>query len=242
MSLSRVPLFSSAVALFCLIAACSSGSSTVVPGGAATDADAGADGATTPSTPPFVCTPDITKARGPTQSCCPDFGVDACGPTLVCAALDGRTVPVCYPAQSRAYGETCNVDAICLTKHCSLDQKRCDGGPGCPPCGFTATCTVETYYSEKPQPGAPPDETTTRVVEAKPNGPSNSCYLKSPPAGRFGDMSVTLECVTEKQNETWRVELDGTKRILVHDKLRSIGSSSGSTVYQLDRTKCPLAN
>ena len=34
-------------------------------------------------------------ARGPTQSCCPQLGIDACGAGLICAALDGRTVAVC---------------------------------------------------------------------------------------------------------------------------------------------------
>jgi hypothetical protein len=77
--------------------------------------------------------PDCTAlgaARGPTQSCCPSFGIDACGAGLVCAALDGRTVPVCWAEGSRTSGQACASDALCVSRSCNLTTGRCRAALG----------------------------------------------------------------------------------------------------------------
>jgi len=164
---------------------------------------------------------------------------------LVCAALDGRTVSVCYPEKSRDFGASCTSDQLCATGHCNPSTQRCDGGPGCPPCGFTATCTVEIYERTcgEPQPGRAPDETTTRTVEAKPNGNGRSCLLKAPAPSndpRSGELDAFLACTSERQVDQWSVELSGGSRTLVHDEVVTWGSGGGGCYSNLHRYRCPV--
>ncbi len=72
---------------------------------------------------------DIPKVRGPAESCCRDYGIDACGPMLFCAALDGRTVAACYPVNSRMDGETCTSDNQCVSRSCNLMAGKCKSTP-----------------------------------------------------------------------------------------------------------------
>lgn len=81
---------------------------------------------------------DGKKSRGPSESCCPSFGVDACGAELFCAAFDGRTQATCYVLGSRKSLEECTEDEQCLTKVCaksgkcvSLLGEACKADVGC---------------------------------------------------------------------------------------------------------------
>lgn len=83
------------------------------------------------------CT-DISPAALPGQPCCLALGIDACGANTICAALDGRSVPVCYAEGSRTWGETCTAAvggaSLCssgLTCRASSDgETRCLEAPG----------------------------------------------------------------------------------------------------------------
>lgn len=80
--------------------------------------------------------------------CCPALGADACGALLVCAALDGRTIATCYPERSRALGETCAGDRLCLEGTCSAQTglcmpgigQRCTAAADCSEAGELAVC------------------------------------------------------------------------------------------------------
>jgi hypothetical protein len=72
----------------------------------------------------------LGRARTDSESCCPQFGLDACGANLFCAALDGRTVPTCYPEYSRPAGATCGEDRQCLAGRCNTQQGKCTYATG----------------------------------------------------------------------------------------------------------------
>lgn len=88
---------------------------------------------------------DIPASRGASESCCPDYGLDACGAGLVCAALDGRTIATCYLEKSRKALESCTVDALCASGDCnemagrckSITGEACDAAVGCLPLNGT---------------------------------------------------------------------------------------------------------
>jgi hypothetical protein len=98
-------------------------------------------------------------ARGPTQSCCPKLGIDACGAGLICAALDGRTVAVCYAEESRMAGETCTDDKLCVSSSCNMTLGKCrypahvdcpDATLGCAPDQSGTPTVCATNNSENP--------------------------------------------------------------------------------------------
>ncbi len=70
----------------------------------------------------------IEKAAGPTAACCLAYGVDACGAGLHCAALESRTIPVCYFEKSVQSGGECTSDNLCMTGVCDLERRRCKKG------------------------------------------------------------------------------------------------------------------
>ncbi len=70
----------------------------------------------------------IPAVRTMSESCCADYGVDACGAGLFCAAFDGRTIATCYPLHSRASLDTCTADNQCQSGSCNLTTGRCRGG------------------------------------------------------------------------------------------------------------------
>jgi hypothetical protein len=85
-------------------------------------------------------TNDSCKSRFPASQaasapCCPDWGVDACGASLFCAALDGRTQPTCYPEHSRLPNQSCTADVQCISFSCATSGV-CKGIPG-------GSCTPE---------------------------------------------------------------------------------------------------
>jgi len=80
----------------------------------------------------------IAANRGASETCCPNYGADACGAGLVCAALDGRTIPSCYPERSRLGGQQCTTNQLCISGVCAPTQKcagvsgdTCDIATGC---------------------------------------------------------------------------------------------------------------
>ncbi|MEM6370975.1 MAG: hypothetical protein AAF851_22005 [Myxococcota bacterium] len=78
---------------------------------------------------------EVGPTRGATESCCPEFGADACGGGLTCAALEGRMIPVCIVERSQAGGEECTADPQCLSEACSLSAGLClfSSGMTCAP-------------------------------------------------------------------------------------------------------------
>jgi hypothetical protein len=58
-----------------------------------------------------------------------DYGIDACGAGLFCAAFDGRTQATCYPERSRPDMEECAADAHCASGSCNTTVGRCQSSP-----------------------------------------------------------------------------------------------------------------
>ena len=101
------------------------------------------------------------------QPCCTEYGVDACGASLFCAAFDGRTQATCYLEKSRADAAECAADVHCLSGACNPELQRCRSLPG-------QACTREI--------GCAPDPAGAVYVcnPVAENGlPANSCMPAS---------------------------------------------------------------
>lgn len=103
------------------------------------------------------CPADVMPSRAVSERCCPAFGADACGASLFCAALDGRTIPTCYPERSRAVGASCTANNQCVSGGCNTTRMvcqqllamPCDPAVGCAPNGGRRTvCTGNIRPSE----------------------------------------------------------------------------------------------
>jgi hypothetical protein len=81
----------------------------------------------------------IGPTRTLSQSCCLSLGVDACGPGLVCAALDGRTIAACYAEKSRTGGQSCTEDSLCESNECDAASNTCLPDVG-DPCTQDVSC------------------------------------------------------------------------------------------------------
>ena len=86
------------------------------------EADAGATDAS--------CTGAFPVSQPLSAPCCTEWGIDACGAGLFCAALDGRTQATCYPERSRRHREGCLADNQCVSEHCHPVTKTCSLPPG----------------------------------------------------------------------------------------------------------------
>ena len=130
------------------------GSSGSVAGGAA---DAGGGSRTGPGG--SACKGTYPASQGPSEPCCPDWGADACGANLFCAAFDGRTQATCYPAYSRLTGQSCTANDQCLSALCAGSPSRCapmSGQPCDPAVGCGAGPTDATkYFCDATVPGSP---------------------------------------------------------------------------------------
>lgn len=139
----------SAIAAVCGLLACSSGTTTSVsPDGGTVGVVADAES----------CKSAHPASQAPSQPCCTEWGADACGAGLFCAAFDGRTQATCYPDRSRLGGASCSADTQCLSNACDATQV-CKGVPGgkCDPsigCG-TALDSEARYYCAAVSGGAP---------------------------------------------------------------------------------------
>ncbi len=89
------------------------------------------------------CMGSIPASRGVSQSCCPEWGPDACGAQLFCAAFDGRTQPSCYPERSRQDMTACTADVQCMSGGCNEEKGLCESIP-------TGACTVEIGCARGP--------------------------------------------------------------------------------------------
>jgi hypothetical protein len=107
----------------------------------------------------------IGMSQPATAPCCLEYGIDACGASLFCAAFDGRLVPTCYLERSRRDLEECGADLHCISGSCNTDALKCrslagqacDAGVGCAP----APNGVDLY-----------------VCDGHPDGgPANTCKL-----------------------------------------------------------------
>ena len=102
---------------------------------------------------------DIPPVAGVSEACCPDYGLDACGANLICAALDGRTLPTCYLEATRLGGEECTDDALCFSGSCNelnntcmpILEESCDPTVGCVPVptdkSQLVACSPEIVFS-----------------------------------------------------------------------------------------------
>ena len=136
MAPERSVLLTMALSLGALLAACSSTSGGLSPGGSGNDGGVATDTA---------CKTQYPASQTLSQGCCPGWGPDACGADLFCAALDGRTQPTCYPTYSRLPGQSCTDATQCTSAGCTasgvceaLPGTACDPSIGCGP-GLTGT-------------------------------------------------------------------------------------------------------
>lgn len=131
---------------------------------------------------PTGCT-DLPRVAGASQPCCPDYGVDACGATLVCAALDGRTVATCYPEGIRTGGQTCTADALCVSRKCHSSgtclpilSEACQKSIGCAPTPTDPTqiiaCSPGVIFSSEHN-AEIPDQTGPHTCKLVPE--ANGC-------------------------------------------------------------------
>lgn len=96
----------------------------------------------------------LGKAALPTAACCRAFGIDACGAGFVCAALDGRTQPVCYAEKSRLGGQECDSAQLCQSGVCLATRNVCAGSRGYR-CRTTADCIDGLHCSQSHYIGEP---------------------------------------------------------------------------------------
>lgn len=78
-------------------------------------------------------------SQGLSQPCCRQYGIDACGANLFCAAFDGRQQPTCYAERSRPDGEECTADHQCVSASCNVEEGACRASPGMT-CDRTVGC------------------------------------------------------------------------------------------------------
>jgi hypothetical protein len=108
-------------------------------------------GGTDPATATTDCK-SIDPVREVSQSCCPEWGVDACGAGLFCAAFDGRTMPTCYPLYSQRGLQGCTDDSHCASRACNPTTHLCKSGFMSEDC-TSATGCVDDYACRNACPG-----------------------------------------------------------------------------------------
>lgn len=123
-----------ALLLFAALSGCPL--NTLVPG----DLPGGAEGEDGPAVDDGDACISGQRSQGPSESCCLDFGADACGANLFCAVFDGRSVPTCYVEHTRLDGETCRADVNCASGSCA-ETGICRASPG-QPCSREVGCAV----------------------------------------------------------------------------------------------------
>ncbi len=128
------------------------------------------------------CKNQTPRSQALSQPCCQEWGVDACGATLFCAAFDGRTQATCYPERSRADRTECTEDRQCTSGSCNLAAGRCRSTPytaceaaiGCAsdPAGKRYACDGSKSPAQCVQMG---NGTTGAVCEAGADCQSGTC-------------------------------------------------------------------
>jgi hypothetical protein len=72
---------------------------------------------------------EYSMSQGLSQPCCLEYGIDACGAYLFCAAFDGRIQPTCYAEHSRLDQQACTADVQCASSSCNVEQDKCRSLP-----------------------------------------------------------------------------------------------------------------
>lgn len=110
-----------------------------------------------PGDPTHTCS-GLGRSQSFSEPCCPDYGADACGAQLFCAAFDGRTQPSCYMEHSRDDMTGCTADVQCLSGSCSPSARKCSSTGKCAPtigCAFGLACVKEQCLATSGELGAP---------------------------------------------------------------------------------------
>ncbi|MGI5861757.1 MAG: hypothetical protein ACOX6T_06820 [Myxococcales bacterium] len=115
---TRTALPAIAVCLFALACGDAAEPEACHDAGVVSQVDAGEEGCPHP------------MSQGPSEPCCLEHGIDACGAGLFCAAFDGRRQPTCYAERSRADRATCTADVQCASGSCNTAAKACRSMPG----------------------------------------------------------------------------------------------------------------
>ncbi len=126
-----------------LLASCLVSASCGEPDAEPVDSGVGVSSERDASLPPAEDCSSLPRVAGPSESCCPAHGPDACGANLFCAVFDGRTVATCYGQRSRLDGESCAEDRHCLSGECNESAGRCKASP-------SATCTLTVGCAASP--------------------------------------------------------------------------------------------
>lgn len=71
------------------------------------------------------CLGSLPPSQALSEPCNLEYGIDACGALLFCAALAGRDVPTCYPERSLLNGERCTEDRQCSSGGCAIEEGMC---------------------------------------------------------------------------------------------------------------------
>ena len=182
------------VSLSCLILSCSAG--TLAP---SVDAGEAGSGST-------HCKTSSPASQGPSQPCCAEWGADACGANLFCAAFDGRTQTTCYPDHVRLGGQTCTADSQCASVACAASGVcRATPGASCDPslgCGTTPTGGGAFYCGRAPS-GASTclpctAQSSDPACSSSPRdaGPDGSAVHCGQPGNRGNSLGVGKYCVT----------------------------------------------
>jgi hypothetical protein len=110
-------------------------------------------------TRPRPCKELFPASQTLSEPCCEEWGVDACGAGLFCAAFDGRKQATCYAENSRRDGEACGADLHCASRSCNVEKAacrssnyaRCDVTIGCAPSLAGDTFWCDDVYNNPPQ-------------------------------------------------------------------------------------------
>lgn len=89
------------------------------------------------------CKGKYDKDRTASEACCPEWGVDACGAHLFCAAFDGRQQPTCYEEYSRVDQAACTEDRQCQSRQCNVGAGKCKS-TNFAPCDAAVGCADDS--------------------------------------------------------------------------------------------------
>jgi hypothetical protein len=71
------------------------------------------------------CKAKFPVSQQASMPCCPEWGIDACGANLYCAAQDGRTQPTCYPERGKQDMTECSANIQCASGACNTAVGKC---------------------------------------------------------------------------------------------------------------------
>ncbi len=98
------------------------------------------------------CKSKYPVSQQSSMPCCPEWGLDACGANLFCAALDGRTQPTCYLDHSKADMTDCTEDSQCQSAFCNKSVGKCRS-QNFRPCAANIGCSGGSNWACGTTPG-----------------------------------------------------------------------------------------